>query len=141
MKINLNSVWSDGKTGSGKITSEGLNATVSIPAEYGGAGTDSNPKELFVASTVACFISTLSAMIAGKKLEIVSLSVDTQANADDDDFSIVHIAHVELPAGASDCDVEKAEALISKADEICIVGNLARKAGVSIKAEADVRIA
>lgn len=140
MNIKLNSVWSDGKAGTGNIRSEGLDATVSIPAEYGGAGSDSNPKELFVASTVACFISTLTAMIAGKKLEIVSLSVDTQAKADDDDFSIVHVAHVKLPAGAPESDVEKAEGLISKADEICIVGNLARKAGVKIKAGADVSV-
>jgi len=141
MNIKLNSVWSNGKAGTGNIRSEGLDATVSIPAEYGGAGTDSNPKELFVASTVACFISTLTAMIAGKKLEIVSLSVDTKANADDEDFSIVHVAHVKLPEGASQSDIEKAEGLVSKADEICIVGNLAREAGVTINAEADVSVA
>ena len=75
MNIRLESNWAGGKRGTGTITSENLSAKISIPSIYGGLGTDSNPKELFVASTTACFIATLTAIIEGKKLLIEGLSV------------------------------------------------------------------
>ncbi len=138
MNINLQSTWIGGKSGKGEVKSDNFSATVTIPSVYGGQGTDSNPKELFVASTATCFISTLTAMIEGKKLDIVSLSVDTEANAGDEDFSITHTANVVLPQGASESDIAKAETLVASADKICTVGNLARKAGVKIDAIANI---
>lgn len=138
MNIRLESDWAGGKRGTGTIKSENLDAKISIPAIYGGSGTDSNPKELFVASTAACFIATLTAIIEGKKLSIESLSVQTEANASDDDFSIVHHAKITLPADASHEDISRAELLIKSADEICTVGNLARKAGVKVEAVAKI---
>jgi len=140
MNIRLESNWTGGKRGTGTIKSENLDAKISIPAIYGGLGTESNPKELFVASTAACFIATLTAIIEGKKLSIESLSVQTEANASDDDFSIVHHAKITLPAGAPHEDINRAELLIKSADEICTVGNLARKAGVKVDAISQITL-
>lgn len=141
MDIHLNLSWQGGMQGSGHIEGEGLNTKISIPAVYGGAGTDSNPKELYVASTAACFISTLTAIAQNKKLPLKSLSVETSAHEDKDDFAISHIAHVVLTASATDDDKEKAKAHVATADKICAVGNLARKAGVQVSADADITIA
>lgn len=138
MTINLQSNWDGGKAGKGTVKSDNFSAVITIPAVYGGQGTDSNPKELFVASTASCFIATLTAIIEGKKLEISSLSVDTQAKSDDDDFSIVHTANIVLPQGAAETEFAKAKSLVTSADDNCTVGNLARKAGVEVSVIANI---
>ncbi|GHB34569.1 OsmC family protein [Salinicola rhizosphaerae] len=130
--INLELSWKDGFKGGGKIVGKEFSTDISIPAEYGGPGKGSNPKELYTASTAACFISTLTAMIGGKKLPLQQLSVDTQADIDGDDFVITHTANVVLESSASDEEVEKTKEVVIKADENCVVGNLARKAGVEV---------
>lgn len=138
MSVQLESTWTGGKSGKGEIQSDNLQATITIPAIYGGQGSHSNPKELYVASTAACFISTLTAMIEGKKLAIDALRDITHAEVDDDNFSITHTAEVKLSEGVTDQLIEKAKGLVSKADEICTVGNMARKAGVQISAIAKI---
>lgn len=134
MSINLNLTWNGGMKGSGMIESEGLSAKISIPAVYGGLGQFSNPKELYVASTAACFISTLTAISENKKLPLESLSVETKAVESGDDFSIEHIAVITLAKSATEEDATKAKEYTQTADKVCLVGNLARKAGVHVSA-------
>ncbi|RQW62775.1 OsmC family protein [Vibrio viridaestus] len=138
MDIKLDLSWEGGMKGSGLIESEGLSTKISIPSVYGGLGEYSNPKELYVASTAACFLSTLTAISDGKKLPIESLTVETQAHEEGDNFTIHHVANVILSAESTESDAENAKAYTEKADKICVVGNLARKAGVEVTAEAVV---
>ncbi|WP_111896262.1 OsmC family protein [Acinetobacter sp. MB5] len=138
MNIDLELTWEGGKQGTGIIKGDNLTAEISIPTVYGGLGTGSNPKELYVASTAACFISTLTAMIDGKKLPIISLSVVTNAKTNDDEFSIIHQANIILDSEASSVTLDKAQSLVAQADKICLIGNLARKAGINVSAIANV---
>ncbi|QDK97493.1 osmotically inducible protein OsmC [Acinetobacter tandoii] len=112
--------------------------SIAITTVDGGLGTGSNPKELYVASTAACFISTLTAMIDGKKLPAISLAVTTNAKEEDNNFSILHHANIVLSNSASSTDLEKAQALVAQADKICVIGNLARKAEVEVSATANI---
>ncbi|MZI94178.1 osmotically inducible protein OsmC [Vibrio sp. CAIM 722] len=141
MDIKLNLSWTGGMKGEGLIQSEGLSTKISIPAVYGGLGEYSNPKELYVASTAACFLSTLSAISDNKKLPLESLSVETNAHESDDEFSIHHIANIVLKSDATDSDKKKAADYTATADSICAVGNLARKAGVNVTAEPNITVA
>ncbi|ANT62972.1 hypothetical protein AYJ57_21080 (plasmid) [Salipiger sp. CCB-MM3] len=139
--IKMTSTWTGGFKGEGKITGEGWDVGIGIPTELGGSGAGADPKSLFTASTLACFTATLRAITEGKKVPVETISVDTDAQAGDDDFAIRHVARVTLTAGSSDADTAAAEAAIERADAICAVGNIARKAGVTIAVEADVRVA
>lgn len=71
---------------------------------------------------------------------MTSVAVETSAVADDDKFAIQHIAHVTLPSSATDKDQTAAESAVRNADKVCVVGNLAKKAGVTIDVEADIRL-
>ena len=141
MSIKLNLSWEGGMKGSGLIQSEGLSTKISIPAVYGGLGEYSNPKELYVASTAACFLSTLSAISDNKKLPLQSLSVETNADETNDEFVIHHVAKMVLNAQATEADIAKAKEYVATADKICVVGNLARKAGVNVTAGDDISLA
>ncbi len=141
MDIKLDLSWQGGMKGSGLIESEGLSTKISIPAVYGSLGEYSNPKELYVASAAACFLSTLTAISDNKKLPLASMAVETKAHEEGDKFSIHHIVNIVLSKEATQDDVAKAEAYTAKADEICLIGNLARKAGVEVTAQANVTFA
>lgn len=139
--IKMNAAWTGGFKGEGKITGEGWDVGIGVPTELGGSGAGADPKTLFAASTLACFTATLRAITEGKKVPVDTLSVTTNAQAGDDDFTIRHTARISLATGSSEDDTAAAKAAIEKADEICAVGNIARKAGVIITVDADVSVA
>ncbi|WP_115718011.1 OsmC family protein [Gallaecimonas mangrovi] len=139
MSINLELNWAGGMKGTGHIKGDDFSADVAIPAALGGKGTGTNPKELFVASTAACFLATLAAISEGKKLPVESLSVDTVGDEGKDTFTIRHTAHVTLQNGSDADAVAKAIEIVAAADKMCAVGNIARKAGVEIEATADIK--
>ena len=136
MNTTLTLTWSGGMKGSGQIEGANTSMAIAIPAVYGGAGTGSNPKELYIAATAACFISTLTAMIEGKHLPATSWTVQTDAEETKERFTITHCAAITLAPSATEEDQEKARAIIASADKVCVVGNLARKAGVEVSAKA-----
>ncbi|HBW1603425.1 TPA: osmotically inducible protein OsmC [Klebsiella pneumoniae] len=138
MSIKLDLNWTGGMKGTGSIKGEDFSTDIAIPAALGGKGTGSNPKELFVASTAACFLATLAAISEGKKLPFENLSVESEGE-EGDTFTIRHIAHVTLKDGSDSDSVQKAKEIVASADKMCAVGNLARKAGVVIEAIADIK--
>ncbi|MEG6507692.1 OsmC family protein [Methyloligella sp. 2.7D] len=139
--IKLNSAWDGGFKGKGQIAGEKFEVEIGIPADLGGSGAGANPKELFTSATAACFLATLRAITENKKVPVETLSVTTEAVADDKSFSIRHTAHVTLKAGSSEADQMAGEAAIASADKVCVVGNLARKADVDIEVVPAVAIA
>lgn len=139
--ISMTTAWTGGFKGTGAIEGEGFSLPTGIPTSLGGSGNGAAPKELFTAATAACFTATLRAISEGKKVPVDTLSVDTAAEAGDDSFTITHTAHVELAHGSSEADIETAKRAIESADNICAVGNLAKKAGVVIDVVADVTTA
>ena len=139
--IKMTSTWTGDFKGQGKIEGEGWSVEIGIPADLGGSGVGANPKELFTSATLACFTATLRAITANKKVPVETLSVDTSAKAENDVFEIKHVAHVVLVKGSSEADKLAAEKAIQTADKVCVVGNLAKKAGVTIDVVSDIRIA
>ncbi len=138
--IKMTSAWQGGFKGNGTITGEGWQVGIGIPTDLGGSGAGANPKELFTAATAACFTATLRAITEGKKVPVESLSVDTEAVAGDDAFAIRHVARLVLVAGATGADRAAAEDAVARADKVCVVGNLAKKAGVTIEVAAELNV-
>ncbi len=138
MKVNLDLSWKEGFKGQGVIASENLNTTIAIPTIYGGSGNGSNPKELYVASVAACFISTLTAILEKSDVPVSELTVKTEAKSDDKEFTVLHNTKLVLAQGTTDADIEKATKIIARADKGCTIGNMAREAGVVIDVKAVV---
>lgn len=140
LDILLKADWKGGIDGKGRIEAADAAFDISIPKSYGGIGTDTNPKELFVAAIQACFIATLRGITLANKLPVEHLSVQTKAAISEATFEVQHQAEVVLTSGSSQEDVKKAEVLIQRAEAICEVGNLARQAGAKITATPVVKI-
>lgn len=130
--IKMTATWDGGFKGEGKITGEGWEAPFSIPADLGGSGTGTDPKSLLTSAALACFTATLRAITVNKKVPVESIAVETEGTATSDDFAIRHTAKLILSAGATEADRTAAEAAIAAADKVCVVGNLVKKAGVTI---------
>ncbi|MBT9386869.1 OsmC family protein [Pseudooceanicola sp. CBS1P-1] len=140
LDISLKADWNGGVDGKGRIEAADAAFDIAIPKAYGGAGTDTHPKELYVAAAQACFMATLRGITAMKKLPVEHITVQTKAIAGDT-FEIHHAVEITLQSGAGDKEIVTAKALIEKADELCEVGNLAKKAGVQITVAPFVAVA
>ena len=85
-------------------------------------------------------IATLTFMLETRKLPVVELTVNSEANISDEGFTITHHPQIVLSADATEDQVQSANRAIEGADRGCEVGNLLKKAGVVIEAEGKVSL-
>ncbi|TCO70234.1 OsmC family protein [Chromatocurvus halotolerans] len=95
------------------------------PAEFGGPGDQWSPESLLVAAVADCFILTFRAIARASKLEWAHLECSAEGTLDRVErvtrFTAVHIvATLTVPEGT---DPEKAEKLLHKAEENCLITN------------------
>ena len=57
--IQCVATWKGGFSGSGRISSPGFTAPVTLPADHGGTTAGTNPEELLAAASASCFLATL----------------------------------------------------------------------------------
>lgn len=133
-EIDLALTWSNGFKGSGVVKGKNFDVQIGIPAAYGGSGEGANPKELLASSAAACFIATLTALLENRKVPVRDLAVSTLAVEADDALSIRHTANLTIASAATDEDLAAIDSLVARADKVCVVGNVLRKAGVVIEA-------
>ncbi|MBB5499331.1 OsmC family protein [Paraburkholderia sp. MM5384-R2] len=140
-KLNIDFVatWYGGVKGEGKIVGRNFELGIAIPEAFGGSGDGASPKDLFAAATAACLLSTLRVVSEKKGLPVKGLAIKTSAESDDGGFHIKHGVDIQLDSNATPQDVETTKQMIVSADRSCTVGNMARKAGVIIEVEQNVK--
>jgi Ohr subfamily peroxiredoxin len=115
----------DGRNGHA-ISDDGiLDVDLRMPKELGGPGGATNPEQLFAAGYAACFHSAMKVVAGRDRLDVggseVSASVGlgmTPAGG----FALAVELDVSLPA----LDLETAQALVTKAHEVCPYSNATR---------------
>lgn len=95
------------------------------PAEFGGPGDQWSPESLLVAAVADCFMMTFRAIARASKLDWVQLDCSAEGTLDRVErvtrFTVMHItATLVVP---EDTDPEKAEKLLHKAEENCLITN------------------
>ena len=138
MKINVNAVWNGGVTGNGTLKTENLDTKIAIPISLGGSGNGANPKEVLVSSVTTCYTATLTFALESRKLPVVELTVNSEANISDNEFKITHYPHIVLSADATEEQIQSAQRATEAADKGCEVGNLLKKADVKIEIQGKV---
>ena len=111
----------------GKSTSDDglLNVNLSVPKVMGGAGTATNPEQLFAAGYSACFIGAMRHVAAQRKQKIPdNLSVDASVDIGPipQGFGIAVNLAISLPG----MDQEIAEDLVNTAHQVCPYSNATR---------------
>ena len=99
--------------------------TVAPPAQFGGPGDQWSPEDLLMASVVSCFILSFRAIARASNLSWESLECNAQGElnklAGKTQFTKINIkAKLVIAAGEN---FEKAERLLNKAEESCLVTN------------------
>jgi len=119
-------VATGGREGTAKSDDGRLDVALSTPKGLGGDdGKGTNPEQLFAAGYAACFIGALK-LVAGQAK--IKLPTDTRIDAEvsigpiDGGFGIA----VKLAVFVGDIDKETANALVTKAHEVCPYSNATR---------------
>ena len=99
--------------------------TVAPPSQFGGPGDLWSPEDLLMASVVSCFILSFRAIARASNLSWESLECNAQGElnklAGKTQFTKINIkAKLVIAAGEN---FEKAERLLNKAEESCLVTN------------------
>lgn len=112
----------------GLVSLENDNAPVlrnSAPPEFDGPEGHWSPETMLVASVASCFLLSFRAVARASKLEWRSLSCDVSGVLERIDkqmkFTEFHL-HATLSIERSE-DVGKAERLLKKSDETCLISN------------------
>ncbi len=101
-------------------SSDGLvDLDLAIPKEMGGAGgSRSNPEQLFAAGYAACFQSALALVARGEGTDVADSTVTGRVGIGRDDTGGYGI-QVELMVSVPGVERTHAEALVTKAHEVC----------------------
>ncbi len=108
------------------LSSKGLESLSSAPPlEYGGPGDLWSPETLLIAAVVDCFVLTFRGIARASSLEWIDLRCEGEGNLDRVDrttrFTTIDLrARLQIAAGG---DSEKAERLLEKAENTCLVTN------------------
>ncbi|AWW43456.1 osmotically inducible protein OsmC [Streptomyces sp. AS58] len=107
------SVNGEGRNG-GRVRSDDgvLETDLSHPKELGGAGTATNPEQLFAAGWGACFLGAVRRAAGDREVKLTSTAIDTEIslNKGDDGFSLSAVLNVQLGGVDKDVAVELADA-------------------------------
>lgn len=95
------------------------------PAEFGGPGDKWSPESLLVAAAADCFVLSFRAIARASKLEWTDLQCHASGTLDRVErvtrFTAISVdAVLTIPAGV---DPEKAEKLLHKAEQSCLITN------------------
>ena len=115
----------DGRNGHGRSSDGVLDLDLGIPKELGGAGTGTNPEQLFAVGYAACFHSALRTVARAEKADVSDSAVGARVSLDAIDgggFGLSVELEISLPA----LSTEDARALTEKAHQVCPYSNATR---------------
>jgi peroxiredoxin-like protein len=99
--------------------------TVAPPTQFGGPGDQWSPEDLLMASVASCFILSFRAIARASNFSWLSLECNTQGELDKlagiTQFTKIVIM-AKLVIG-NDESSEKAERLLNKAEQLCLITN------------------
>ena len=117
--------WDEGRIGT--LSSETLDSfKVATPPEFPkGIPNTWSPEHLYVASINACLMTTFLAIAENSKLEFISFSSESKGKLEkvDGKFMISEIELIPEIKVKSERDKERAERIIVKAEEHCLISN------------------
>jgi Ohr subfamily peroxiredoxin len=115
-----------GRDGRAKSNDGKLDVAVSPPPELGGAGTGTNPEQLFAAGYAACFGSAVQHVARQKKLQTGNVAITTHVSLGPVEGGSGFGLKVELSALIPELSRDEGLALLNAAHEVCPYSNATR---------------
>jgi peroxiredoxin-like protein len=129
--------WLDGKRGLASAPDGLPNIEVASPPQFGGPGGRWTPEHLFVGAATTCWLTTFLAYAEKSRLEVVAVEAAGEAIVERGDDGRVSIPRLVLRPRVTllrEEDREKAEKMIRKAEETCLIAR-AMRAAVELEPE------
>ena len=121
--------WLEGKRGLASAPDGLPDIEVASPPQFGGPGGRWTPEHLFVAAATTCWLTTFLAYAERSRLELVAVEAAGEAiveRGEDGRVSIPRILLRPRVTVKSDEDREKADKMIRKAEETCLIARAMR---------------
>lgn len=99
------------------------------PPQFGGHAGAWSPEHLFVASALACWMTTFLAIAGNSKLEVVAVGGDAEGDVATNEERRYHVAAIRLRPRVTvrrEEDREKALRLMQKAEAACLIARSMR---------------
>ncbi len=108
-----------------------VGASLSVPPEFGGPGTGTNPEELLASAIAGCYSITFGIIAANRKLPFVGIETHAVGHVEQNGASFTYVGVTVRPtitlAPDATAEHEKmAEDMAHKADLYCIITNAVR---------------
>ena len=114
-----------GRDGHAKSSDGNLSVPLGFPKELGGAGTATNPEQLFAAGYAACFASTLKAVASQQGHKPGAVKINAEATLAVSEFGSYHVTEVRLQI--SDLGLgEVAPEVVEASMKVCAYTNATR---------------
>lgn len=126
----------DGST-SGTLTSTDLpNIIGGPPPEFDGPGGLWSPEHLLVSAVSQCLLNTFQAIASRSNMAVTSYQADGEGIVEKTERWILFTeVKLNVKVKVAEEDIEKAERLLAKAKEYCLISNALK---IPVKLEADV---
>ncbi|HEU4962271.1 MAG TPA: OsmC family protein [Bacilli bacterium] len=141
---HLKADWKGDRLGEGRIECGNLQSSISVPSALGGPGVGTNPEEMLIGAASTCYLITLAAVLANRKLDLVSLSLNSEGVVNDEGSlkfeKIIHRPQIVLAKGASDEHIDTALKAADRAERACMISKTMH-GNVEILVEPNVTVA
>jgi peroxiredoxin-like protein len=121
--------WLDGRRGMASAPGGLPDIEVATPPEFGGHAGRWTPEHLFAGAATTCWMTTFLAYAEKSRLEVVAVAASGEAiveRGDDGKVSIPRILLRPRVTVAREEDREKADKMIRKAEETCLIARAMR---------------
>jgi peroxiredoxin-like protein len=130
-RFHLTAYWQGGLHGEGQISVGNLQSAVSVPKEMNGPGVGTNPDEMLVGAAATCYLITLGAMLANRRLALTELRLESEGivvmEGNSPRFSkIIHRPVIVMENDATEEQVQTAVALAERAEKACMISKAIR---------------
>ncbi len=126
----LKATWNGGLHGEGMIESGSLSSVISVPKEFNGPGTGTNPEEMLLGSAATCYLITLAAMLERRSIPVASLTLETEGILSKTGGlhfeKIIHRPHIQLASNCTEEQALKAHDLPRRAEDSCMISRAIR---------------
>ncbi|WP_347550222.1 OsmC family protein [Pseudalkalibacillus hwajinpoensis] len=141
--FELKGSWKGGLSGEGKVETDHLSTDVSIPVSMGGSGIGTNPDELLVSSSAACYFMTIGLYLERNGIPFEDVKISSKLTVSEEGRlhveSIHHYPVIYLAEDPDEAMLEKIHSIAHRAEDGCMITR-AIKGNVNVIVEPSIKI-
>ncbi|MGC5324766.1 OsmC family protein [Brevibacillus sp. SYSU BS000544] len=128
--FHMEANWRGGRLSTGELKGNGMQATISVPAELGGPGQGTNPEEMLIGSAMTCYLITLAAILDKRQIPVESITLHSEGKLTVEEGNLGFRAIIHRPTIRLNQQDEKilqnATHAAHRAEQLCMISKALR---------------